>query len=257
MVYIGKFLMKTCSYCLEELPREDFYIDRRYVMSSRCKSCHGISIRTCTVCGTKFQGRFNISYCSDACRKQARPQTFKVCLQCKKRFGPVNHLTRKYCSVACSRAARRTGIKIIHKGIPEARKAWSLVAYHLKAGKLKKPDACEVCGTKDKRLEASHSDYSRPLDVRWLCKSCHAKEDCANPKNATVRIFLKSDDKRKESSGRRVECLPVKSSLSVSTAGKAGSATNQSDLIEEEDALWYSTSDTAPANAEAVEEVGV
>lgn len=31
---------------------------------------------------------------------------------------------------------------------------------------------CEFCG--DKKAEMHHWDYTRPLDVTWLCKICHA-----------------------------------------------------------------------------------
>jgi len=32
---------------------------------------------------------------------------------------------------------------------------------------------CEVCGD---RAEAHHTDYSKPLDVRWLCRAHHMEE---------------------------------------------------------------------------------
>jgi ribosomal protein S27AE len=41
----------------------------------------------------------------------------------------------------------------------------------LRIGTLKKKP-CEICGSL--KTEAHHDDYSKPLDVRWLCKDCHA-----------------------------------------------------------------------------------
>ncbi len=40
-------------------------------------------------------------------------------------------------------------------------------------GKLIKPDACIVCGS-GKDLEGHHEDYTKPLEVAWLCRDCHA-----------------------------------------------------------------------------------
>lgn len=47
------------------------------------------------------------------------------------------------------------------------------VRYAVKVGKLEKPKGCEFCGH-EKPLHGHHDDYSKPLDVRWLCASCHA-----------------------------------------------------------------------------------
>lgn len=42
----------------------------------------------------------------------------------------------------------------------------------VKRGDLSRPSACERCG-RDTKPHAHHADYSRPLDVQWLCPLCH------------------------------------------------------------------------------------
>jgi hypothetical protein len=42
---------------------------------------------------------------------------------------------------------------------------------YIKAGVLMK-DNCEICGTNE-NIEAHHEDYTKPLDVRWLCRVHH------------------------------------------------------------------------------------
>lgn len=51
--------------------------------------------------------------------------------------------------------------------------ARNLVQHALETGRLERPERCARCGRKMKRLEAHHTDYSRPLEVEWLCVSCH------------------------------------------------------------------------------------
>lgn len=43
----------------------------------------------------------------------------------------------------------------------------------LVSGELLKPDNCTNCLV-PARLDAHHDDYSKPLDVIWLCRTCHA-----------------------------------------------------------------------------------
>lgn len=47
----------------------------------------------------------------------------------------------------------------------------ALTRSYIKAGILEK-GACEMCNT-TKRVQAHHEDYSKPLDVIWLCQRCH------------------------------------------------------------------------------------
>lgn len=51
--------------------------------------------------------------------------------------------------------------------------AHSLVWNHINTGKLFKPDFCYLCGDKCEP-QAHHEDYSKPLEILWLCPTCHA-----------------------------------------------------------------------------------
>jgi hypothetical protein len=42
------------------------------------------------------------------------------------------------------------------------------------AGKIKAPEVCSKCGSPEK-LEAHHEDYSKPLEIVWLCEVCHKR----------------------------------------------------------------------------------
>ncbi len=42
----------------------------------------------------------------------------------------------------------------------------------IESGRLIKPERCSCCN-EIKSLEAHHTDYSRPLDVQWMCFVCH------------------------------------------------------------------------------------
>ncbi len=44
-------------------------------------------------------------------------------------------------------------------------------------GTLRRPRECErCCITPRRKLHGHHSDYSKPLEVEWLCAKCHRKE---------------------------------------------------------------------------------
>lgn len=45
----------------------------------------------------------------------------------------------------------------------------------IRRGDIMRPDNCQECGISCKP-DAHHPDYTKPLDVQWLCRICHAKE---------------------------------------------------------------------------------
>jgi hypothetical protein len=47
-------------------------------------------------------------------------------------------------------------------------------------GIIVKPDACEICQKSGKWLLKHHRSYLKPLDVTWMCRSCHWKEHSDN-----------------------------------------------------------------------------
>jgi hypothetical protein len=61
---------------------------------------------------------------------------------------------------------------------PEKRRARSAVLNELRGGRIS-PQPCEVCGVA--KTEAHHDDYSRPLDIRWLCSSHHKRHHAEHP----------------------------------------------------------------------------
>lgn len=84
----------------------------------------------------------------------------------------------------------------------------SMVANALQTGLLIKPDKCSDCGIEDTEafLEGHHTDYSKPLDVVWLCKPCHLKahkkigsKAGRKPKEVkadkTIRVYVTNEQK--------------------------------------------------------------
>lgn len=64
---------------------------------------------------------------------------------------------------------------------PEKYKAHVIAHNAIRDGKLKR-EPCFMCG--DEKVHGHHVDYSKPLDVIWLCPTCHkrihAYEELAN-----------------------------------------------------------------------------
>lgn len=68
-------------------------------------------------------------------------------------------------------AKRRT--RRWRKKNPEKHKAHYVVANAMRHGRIKKPKKCQRCGVPTAKLDKHHQDYSKPLEVIFVCKPCH------------------------------------------------------------------------------------
>lgn len=60
----------------------------------------------------------------------------------------------------------------MYEKYPEKWKARAKAHYAVKTGKLVKPLKCTDC-REVKKLQGHHEDYSKPLELIWLCQKCH------------------------------------------------------------------------------------
>lgn len=74
-------------------------------------------------------------------------------------------------------------VKEYREKYPVKYKAHNMVNNNIRSGNLHR-QPCEVCG--DKQAHAHHDDYSKPLNVRWLCPAHHSQWHAINGEGANA-----------------------------------------------------------------------
>jgi rubrerythrin len=64
--------------------------------------------------------------------------------------------------------------RIRDKNNPESAHARFAIHHQIESGKIKKPKQCSACGNTG-AIRGHHPDYSKPLEVVWLCHKCHCR----------------------------------------------------------------------------------
>lgn len=123
--------------------------------ATRSATRHSDTHKTCSRCpGVQPLDAFN----ADRTKKDGRQA---LCRSCQK-----GNYTR---GDNRERSLERT--KRYQTRNPEARRAHHAIEHAIKAGNLTR-GFCECCGT-EKTDAHHHNGYDKPLDVQWLCRSCH------------------------------------------------------------------------------------
>lgn len=92
------------------------------------------------------------------------------CLFCKKLF--TQKVRSKNPRLCCPKCLTKAGASIWKNNNPEKRRAHEI--FHLAVEKkiLVRPEKCSKC-KKVAKVDGHHTDYSKPLQVVWLCRFCH------------------------------------------------------------------------------------
>lgn len=140
--------MKLCNSCWVAKPYSEFYPHSRMEdgFLNKCKECVKNRVK-------KYSGD-NI----DRIRKYDRERDANPHRVEARREYQLTH--RETCNRAKKAWIQRN---------PEKRKAHNAVHTALKSGKLIK----QTCYCGESKVEAHHKDYSKPLEVTWLCKKHH------------------------------------------------------------------------------------
>jgi hypothetical protein len=131
---------KICFKCRKRQQRSAFY-DHRAMADGKLGKCKG-------------------------CTKTDVKKRYQVAIADRHEYEKTRSLARKpYRARAQKRYRQRH---------PERYAARTAVSNALRDGRLTR-GACKGCGTKT-RVQAHHNDYSKPLDVEWLCFKCHRED---------------------------------------------------------------------------------
>lgn len=153
--------MKRCGLCHQELPLSNFYTTPKGRVWCWCRDCN------------RTYRRENSYRYRDAARAYRTANSARVTAE--RSAWRAAHIERV-------RAMKRRWATANAERLRPMNRAKCAVRRAVRRGDLVRPPACEACGAIRVAIEAAHSDYSRPLDVRWLCIPCHRRWDHAEPK---------------------------------------------------------------------------
>ncbi len=146
--------MKTCFKCGESKPLDEFY--RHPQMADghlgKCKGCTKRDVNTRETVKREDPGW--------VASERARGRDKWKRLYRGKAVDPEIH---KRANSKWYQANRHK--KLAHSRVRQA----------VASGRLERPEMCQRCN-RPGTTQAHHHDYTKPLDVEWLCAECHGKE---------------------------------------------------------------------------------
>lgn len=110
--------------------------------------------------------------------------TCKACVKARvKRRALTNPAVQAYDRARAKRPEKKAALaknsKLWRQQHPEAYHAHIALNNALRDGKIEK-GPCAICGATE-HIHGHHKDYSKPLEVTWLCAKCHHRIHASFP----------------------------------------------------------------------------
>jgi len=147
--------MKVCRECNVEKPLFDFY--KHFAMGdgylNKCKLC--------------VKSRIN----------KHREENIEKIREYDKLRSMLPHRVKartEYAKTVNGKISKQRSMKNYHEKFPMKRACHVITGNAIRDKKLIKPSNCSKCDS-NTNIQAHHDDYTKPLNVRWLCVKCHVK----------------------------------------------------------------------------------
>jgi hypothetical protein len=176
--------MKKCSCCGLEKDESEFFKKRETSLEGFCKRCKRQKVLDRQALNPEMY-REKERIRSEQRRKTQEWKEWRKDHQIRKRK-EINQKAREYWKKeekvkekakewrANNRDKVNASINRHNKRNPFKSSARAFVRAAIKVGILIRPSKCSEC-LKECKPEAHHEDYMKPLDIIWLCRSCHGK----------------------------------------------------------------------------------
>ena len=177
--------MKTCRTCRELKPLEAFYSCHwsKDGVDTKCKKCKSTDSKTKRLARSPDQikaardrnrawAKANPAKMSEYSKKYRESHPEVIAEYLHKNKERHSEYRKKWVATTKGAASKRACTKRQRKKFPLETMARQIVYFAVKGGALT-PGPCERCDKSP--AQAHHEDYSKPLDVVWLCPPCHAQ----------------------------------------------------------------------------------
>lgn len=167
-------MKKVCTKCKEEKLFEEFRKSNRYKDGhySRCKDCMKEYEKSNEDIDKKRESRKRYR---EKNREIIRDQDRKSYMRNPDKFRDKAKVSQKrYFQTEKGRLKYKIHNEILRKKYPEKARARSLLSNAVCEGRIIRPTQCTLCFSSDVVIQGHHYDYSKPLDIIWVCTSCHS-----------------------------------------------------------------------------------